>query len=369
MKALMYSSMGDGDGGGEKVFERVAQGLENRGHEVVRVFADHELPPGTYEKRGSQWFIGLSIPPSWKFLFRIGYVIGFIKSLLGLFLLLWRVRPDAVNHHYFTGEALHFSLLRKIFRYRFVISCHGSDVMDLEYMHERLAPFILSQADDVTFVSRALAEKLREKISVEMPFRIICNGIDQSFWQDAETDADLTEDKHVVTVGAIRDAKGHDVLVEAFERVVEQHPGATLKIVGDGPNRSSYESLIYEVGLDDRITIAGWCSRREVRRALQQASVFVFPSRHEGFGLALVEAMAAGCPVVASKVGGIPEVVSGTPAMLVPPDDPAALAEAIEEALANSEWQERAAASSVRRASQFSWETAIEEYEECLCSG
>lgn len=364
----MYSQMGEGNGGGETVFRQVADGLERRGHEVFRVFSDPEVLPGKQEREKKKWRMGLSTPSQWRGILQYNDAVGFIKSLIGLADFVRSVEPDVVNFHYFTAEALHFALLKTILRYRLVVTCHGSDVLNLHKtpIQEKVAPFVLAQADRVTCVSQALVEKLQKKVSRPLSTRVIHNGIDPSFWHKNGDTKGERQEEHLVSVGALRDVKGHDVLLRAFEQVAERHPEVTLQIVGDGPNRNLYESMIADAGLTDRVSISGWRSRKGVREALHEASIFVFPSRHEGFGLALVEAMAAGCPVVASDVGGISEITLDTLARLVPSEDPDALAEVIVESLADLCWQKEAAMASKQRASQFDWKRVIDTYEQCL---
>jgi glycosyltransferase involved in cell wall biosynthesis len=118
----------------------------------------------------------------------------------------------------------------------------------------------------------------------------------------------------VLAVGARVHHKGHDVLADAASRL----PGVDIGVAGDGPLRPSGLRLLGP--------------RDDVPALLAAAQVFVHPSRTEGLGMALVEALQAGVPVVASEVGGIPEVVGDT-AILVPPEDPAALADALRRAL------------------------------------
>jgi glycosyltransferase involved in cell wall biosynthesis len=170
----------------------------------------------------------------------------------------------------------------------------------------------------------------------------------------------------VVSVGALKPVKGHDVLIRTFAQITDDHPDATLQIIGDGPELSSYQRLVENLGLTSKVDFSGWIDHEGVRSALQQASVFVFPSRHEGFGIALVEAMATGCPIVASEVGGIPEVVHGTNAILIPPEDSEALAEAIDVALRDDSWRETARALGMERALQFTWTSSIDRYESVL---
>lgn len=361
----MYSPLGRSEGGAESVFRRVATGLERRGHRVIRVFNNYDLAAGAYRKVEGEWGISIAAPPTWKSCFRPSYAWRFCRSFSGLRRLLREVDPDVVNYHFLTPSAIHFAVLKALFSYRLVISCHGSDVTDLKALNRRLSPVVLSQADAVTCVSRFLARSLQEQVPSSPEPEVIYNGIDFSYWkQEATSCRDSL--KNVVSVGALKSVKGHDVLIRAFADVVDVHPTAHLILAGDGPKRDEYENLTNSLGLNDHIRFAGWQDANGVRTLLGGASLFVFPSRNEGFGIALLEAMAAGLPVVASNVGGIPEVVHGANALLVPPRSPSALAEAISKGLADDEWRKNAVQQSKEKAAIFDWDHAITQYERVL---
>jgi len=310
--------------------------------------------------------MAVSVPPTWKSFFRPTYAYRFLCSLIALFWFLRRTDPDVVNQHFFTATAFHFALLKPVFGYRLVLSCHGSDVEHIRAMHRRAAPFILSQTDAVTCVSQSLVDTLEKQVPELPATHVIPNGIDYDFWHTDEDPSGVRQEKHLVSVGSLKCVKGHDVLIRAFSDVLGEHPDATLRLVGEGPKRSEYEKMVVQLGLADHIDFAGWLPSEEVRTSLEEAAVFVFPSRHEGFGIALLEAMATGCPVVASEVGGIPEVAREADAVLVPPEDSKALAEAINAVLRDNSWRETARASAVERADQFTWTSAVERYEDCL---
>jgi glycosyltransferase involved in cell wall biosynthesis len=124
--------------------------------------------------------------------------------------------------------------------------------------------------------------------------------------------------------------KGVSVLLRAMAALQKDgnDPHCQLLIVGDGPARASLEALSRQLGLSERTVFAG--TRRDIPRILPLLDLFVLPSLYEGFGIAILEAMAAGKPVVATAVGGIPEfVVPGDTGLLVEPGKAAALAEAI----------------------------------------
>jgi glycosyltransferase involved in cell wall biosynthesis len=131
------------------------------------------------------------------------------------------------------------------------------------------------------------------------------------------------------TVGRLERRKGQGVLLDAARELAAVNGGGTqVLVVGDGPMRGSLERRAAELGIADRVTFTG--AMDDVRPALAAMDVFVLPSEAEGMSNALLEAMAAGRPVVATAVGGTAEVCDGTRAgLLVPADDPGAMAHAI----------------------------------------
>ena len=136
----------------------------------------------------------------------------------------------------------------------------------------------------------------------------------------------------VGSVGSLVSCKGHAVLVEAMAQVLKTIPNLLCLIVGEGPERSQLESLVRRNELTGKVILPG--HRDDVPELLSLMNVFVMPSLEEGLGVALLEAMAAGRTVIASKVGGIPEVVTdGQTGILVPPGRPDALAQSLADLL------------------------------------
>jgi glycosyltransferase involved in cell wall biosynthesis len=137
----------------------------------------------------------------------------------------------------------------------------------------------------------------------------------------------------IVAVGRLAEPKDPLTLVRALARV--RTSAFAARIVGDGPERPALEAEIRVAGLGRTVELTG--ERRDVPELLREADLFVLSSRSEGAPLSILEAMAAGLPVVASAVGGVPEIVDdGTTGLLVPPGDPAALAAALERVLADA---------------------------------
>ena len=164
----------------------------------------------------------------------------------------------------------------------------------------------------------------------------------------------------------IEPKKGLAVLVKALARLKDRAgtPQCQVLIVGEGSAERVIRALCGELGVMQWVVFAGL--RRDVPRILPSLDVFVMPSRYEGFGIGIVEAMAAGLPVVASAVGGIPEIViHGETGLLVPPDDPGRLAEALRELTANPEKAKTMGQRGRQRAKAlFSVEAMVKQHED-----
>ncbi|HEX4494182.1 MAG TPA: glycosyltransferase family 4 protein [Thermoanaerobaculia bacterium] len=174
---------------------------------------------------------------------------------------------------------------------------------------------------------------------------------------------------YLLFVGRLRIRKGVEVLLKALRELRETAPGATLKIAGDGEHRGALKRKAIELGLGAAVSFLGTCDAARVRGLLAGAAALVVPSIYEGMPLVVLEAMEGGVPVVASAVSGIPEVVvGGETGWLVPPEDPAALARALAEVLADPPAAQRRGEAGRRRIDEryrpslaaASWRAAVE---------
>jgi glycosyltransferase involved in cell wall biosynthesis len=228
-------------------------------------------------------------------------------------------------------------------------------------------------ADHVTGVSASLEARAEECAGEPLHSSTIYNGVDFDYWSSFEEEKKwqpLSSEKHVITnVGALRHVKGQDILLRAFARLRASGLDAQLWLVGDGPKRKQLGDLGCNLGIADRVTFYGWCSQDRVREILQESTVFAFSSRSEGFGIAALESMATGTPIIASAVGGLPEIVTfPEEGRLVPPGDPEQLAGALREVLRVPETRHRLAQGARRRARDFRWEHVINQYEDLFLS-
>lgn len=143
--------------------------------------------------------------------------------------------------------------------------------------------------------------------------------------------------------GRLEPVKGPDIFIEAAAMVFAEYPGAFFLIAGDGNMRRILEERIEATGIKKNIRLLGW--REDIPEILSALDIFVLPSLNEAVGMALVEAQAAGVASIASRVGGVPEVVSdGRTGILVEPENPCELAEAIKGLLSDDEKRRRLAA-------------------------
>jgi L-malate glycosyltransferase len=188
----------------------------------------------------------------------------------------------------------------------------------------------------------AVSEQVRRHgIEVDRidPARIqtIYNGLDLTEWNSVSRPAKAPGEFLIVTVGNIRRVKGHDIFIKAAATIVHHFPKASFCIAGDvlEPDYfSELKALVQDLNLSDNFSFAGGVT--DLHEYLSEADIFVLPSRSEGFSNAIVEAMAASLPVVATSVGGNAEAVKdGITGFIVPPEDPVALSAAIAQLLSD----------------------------------
>ncbi len=138
----------------------------------------------------------------------------------------------------------------------------------------------------------------------------------------------LESDGMVIAVGSLVPAQAHHMLIEAFHRLSRRSSGVRLFVVGEGPRREALERQALDLGLTERVRFLG--ARDDVPALMDAADAFALTSVREGLAIPLLEAMRAGCPAVATRIGGTPEVIAdGETGWLVPPNDPAATADAL----------------------------------------
>ncbi len=183
--------------------------------------------------------------------------------------------------------------------------------------------------DALVAVSRAVREDMLDlDIGRNRRWAVIYNGIAPAFFALEGVQPASERGLRLVAIGSLTPEKGVDVMLRALPSVARLHPGVELVVVGDGPLRVQLEALAQELSVAQHVRFVGLAE--DVRPWLRECALFVAPSRREGMGIAVVEAMAMGCPVVASRVGGLAEVVvDGETGLLVEEGASEALSDAI----------------------------------------
>jgi glycosyltransferase involved in cell wall biosynthesis len=208
--------------------------------------------------------------------------------------------------------------------------------------------------------SNAAAACLRTEGLPSDRIAVVRNGIDADAFASPRR---VAHPRRVIVVGNLRAGKGHDVLLRAVPLVLARHPDATFHVVGDGPLGTEVRALADTSGISAAVTFHG--HQEDVRARLADADIFVLPSLSESSPNALLEAMAAGIAVVASNVGGVPEIVDdGRTGLLAPPADPAALADRIVQLMDAPDVRHRlAAAAQAHVASRHSFEEMVRQFD------
>ena len=257
---------------------------------------------------------------------------GAVAALLG------DLRPEVIHNHMYRAELVGTRAaiaLGEIGRPRpFVVSTvHSSRIRSEEDRAE--LRILTPRMDRLIAVSRSIVEKLDHEGRVGAPIELIHNGVDLQRYDHQGPCCTLREDYGlppegpiVGVVARLEPEKGHPTLLEAWPLVLAAFPDATLLVVGEGSRREALEAMSHELGIADRVVFTG--RRDDVPAVTAALDVAVLPSYREALGLTILEAMALSRPVVASNVGGIPEMIEdGVTGLLVPPRDAEALADAI----------------------------------------
>jgi glycosyltransferase involved in cell wall biosynthesis len=238
----------------------------------------------------------------------------------------------------------------------------------LERRNARRAPLVLS-------TSRYCCDRIRHHYGVSSErLALVPEGIDLELWQPSAVPADLAavdarrDPFTVLCVARQYPRKRIRDLIEAFARVREREPRARLVVIGDGPEHEVLRQSVRKWALQGCVQLLGALpDDAAVRAWYGRASLFCLPSEQEGFGIVFLEAMASGLPVVSTTAAAIPEVVpDGEAGLLVPPRDPAALAEALLRLLQDPELQARLRDAGRRHARQFSWERVADRFLEAV---
>ena len=326
--------------------------LRERGHDV-RLLMLHEGEPGAAELADRLEADGVRVE-------RIRMHASVDPLVFGRLVRAVRsVRPDVLHTHLVHAD-FHGLPAGRLARVPLLVSTkHGFNPFRSRRAFAAADRAVARLADAHVAISAGLARYLAANEGLdESAFEIVHYGI-----EPGPAPPPPPREPRLAIVGRLIPIKGHEVLLEAVARVRAEIPDVILEIAGDGPLGSQLEATAARLGLADRVTFLGRVA--PPGPVYERAEIVVVPSFGEGFGMVALEAMERGRAVVASDVGGLPEIVSpGRTGLVVPPGDPAALAGAIVE-LARDPARTAAlgAAGRERALSAFSQERCTERIE------
>lgn len=243
-------------------------------------------------------------------------------------------RPDVIHAHVYSAGVAGV-LMGKRYGIPVIVTEHFTGfprglVRGLEKVK---AKFAFERADLVCPVSEDLKRHI-EDYGIRARFCVVPNVVDTALFAPRDF-APTREDnrKHLLLVALLDPKKGVPYLLKALACLRKKREDFILDIVGDGPNRAEYREMADSLGLADSVRFHGLKTKVEIAELMRQSNFFVLPSIWENLPCVLIEAMASGLPIVATKVGGIPEILTDEVGELVPPANPEALAAAIEHML------------------------------------
>ncbi|MEM3447572.1 MAG: glycosyltransferase [Nitrososphaerota archaeon] len=228
-----------------------------------------------------------------------------------------------------------------------IITSHGSDVYEFPFRNNftyAIVRYTLQRADHVIAVCRSDANKILSLGLNPRKLSLIPNGFNESLFSPlpqryARTKLGLLINKKILlSVGTLHEVKGHIYLIRAMYRISKIRNDVIAVIIGSGPLEKKLRKEITKLGLDESVILMGWEPHNRIPLWINASDIFVLPSLNEGHPTVIAEALGCGKPIIATKVGGIPEtVINEEIGLLIDPADTQALTQAINEAL-NKKW-------------------------------
>jgi glycosyltransferase involved in cell wall biosynthesis len=334
---------------------RIIARLNIGGPALHTTLLTERLDPRRYEARliagtegpGEGNYLALhgAVPERVTVLPALGRQVKGVSDLVALYQLVGvmrRMRPHVVHTHTAKAGTLG-RLAARLARVPVVVHTYHGHVLHGYFSPRTTRMFLAFERSLARWTDCLLAvshtvrrELLAMGVGSPERFRVIPLGLDLDRYAGADaargslrSELGLAPDVPVVTIVArLVPIKAHEVFLRAARRVRDALPTSQFLVVGDGERRRPLEALATELGLDANVRFLGW--RRDLERVYADAWVVALTSRNEGSPVSLIEAMAAGRPVIATRVGGVPDLIAqDVTGCLVPPDDPEALAVAL----------------------------------------
>lgn len=352
-------------GGTEIATQNITRHLAQNGHDVYIITSlDRGLQK---ESQEDNFFVRRVFCPKIKFL---GVIYFWLKCLF----LLKKVNPQ-VAHSQTIQMALPCFLAKKLFNIPYIVYCHGSDVYLPWKFKKIISKLVLENAKAVVVLTQNMKKEL-EGFYIKNIF-IIPNGVELSKFENlpkagVRKELKIDEAENVALfVGSFKAVKGVKYLIEALNIVKEKKIRCRLLLVGSGEEGEELKKLSKKLGLMESINFIGSVKNEEIPKYMTASDIFVLPSLSEGLPVVILEAMASGLPVLATKAGGLPEIIkNGENGFLVEPKNSEQIAEKILYLFFNDDIRKSISLNNKEKAKNYSWdlitEKLVEVYRLCL---
>lgn len=286
-------------------------------------------------------------------------VLGVIYYWIETILQIRKIRPEIV-HVQSLGIPVPPIFTKFFYNIPYSVWGRGSDVYRPYWFINLTSKILLKNADLVI----ALTENMKQSMLTIFPRKIIviANGIPIDEYKDPDRKTQsLIQKNTILFVGRLHPIKGIDDLIKALKIVLIEFPDAELTIIGKGAERETLEELCQDLDLEKHITFVGPVPNKEIKKFMINSKILVLPSRSEGFPVTILEAMACGLPIVATRVGGVPDIIDdGINGYLVEKNNPNDLAIGIMKCLKEENCR-MIKENNLKKVDSFSWDTIAEQ--------
>ena len=252
---------------------------------------------------------------------RLSSYILYTLNIFKLLLLFYREQPEIVNVHFPLHQIKYVLFLKRFFNFKIITSFHGHDVLRWLAENKKSSLYkdqikLITISDEITACSNYLARVVESTYNLSSQIvKTVYNGTDLV---KPNKNAALVNLPYVFAFGRLEYHKGFDLLIEAFSII--KHDNMQLIIAGSGSSEVDLKALVNNLKLQDQIKFIGRVGKSQIDSYTQNALCNVTPSRREPFGIVVIEAIASGRPILATNVGGIPEIFKKEFGILVEPN-------------------------------------------------
>ncbi len=356
-------------GGSGVIATELAKGLALRGHKLHVLSYAKPARLNTFQTDISYHEVNLNTYPLFEY---PPYDLALANQMANL---IDHEGIEVLHVHYAIPHATSAYLAKQILGEKaahvpIITTLHGTDItiVGSDPSYKSIVDFSINQSDGVTAVSDYLRDETYARFDIKNEIKVIPNFIDLDRFQRSDKGhfrkaIGPENEKILVHVSNFREVKRVPDVVSVFDHVLKQGIKAKLLLVGDGPDRNRAEQRCREMGICDQVRFLG--KQEQVEEVLSIADLFVIPSGSETFGLAALEAMGCGVPVISSNIGGLPEVnIHGETGFLCELGDVDTMGKYAVEILQNNKKQRKMSKNARKQAERFELSKIVSIYED-----